>query len=210
MKTIRVALSMRVTEALDYDEPRDALSQDWALLLDRWGMAPLPVPNVLGDPAGHLEIIAPDLLILTGGDDSGRTPGRDRAERKMLAHALAKGLPVLGVCRGMHLINDHFGGTTTPVEGHVGVSHRVSVEAAWRPLYGADARTNSFHSLAMDRDGLGRGLAPAAADCQGRIEAFFHVRHPLAAVMWHPERRGAPQGDRELISRLAGEGAFWR
>ena len=115
----RIALSMRVTEAPDYKEPRDALSHDLSALFDAWGMLPVPVPNTLSEPATFLDELSPDLLVLTGGDDLGGTSERDETEKRLFAGALERNLPVLGICRGMHLINDHFGGRTQPVAGHV-------------------------------------------------------------------------------------------
>ena len=43
----------------------------------------------------------------------------------------------------------------------------------------------------------------------GNIEALHHKSLPVAGVMWHPERPGAPAADRALFGRLIKEGAFW-
>ena len=86
---MRIALTMRVTEAVDYHEPRDSISHDWLDRLQKWDMTPLPVPNRLGDPCGYLDALAPDLLVLTGGDDPGTCPTRDATEQALLDHARA-------------------------------------------------------------------------------------------------------------------------
>ena len=204
-----VALSMRITEAPHYPERRDAISHDWIKLLEAWGVIPAPVPNVLADAASYLDRLQPDILILTGGDDIGTTPERDVAETAMLDHALETGLPVFGVCRGLEIINTHLGGSLIDLEGHAGKPHEVSVSPPWVELYGETPEVNSFHALGIAEDGMAAELTVAARDDENRVEAFYHRDKPLAAVMWHPERGEALEGDRLLIMGLVEQGAFW-
>ena len=207
--TARVALTMRVTQAPGYAEPRDAVSHDWLARLRDWGMTPLLVPNVLAAPDAYLGGLGANLLVLTGGDDLGVTPERDAPEKRLLDGAVRSGLAVLGVCRGMQLINLHFGGRLAPVEGHVARPHPVTLDAPLKDLYGNEMIVNSFHTQSVPADGLGDGLVAAALDADGNVEALHHRDLPVAAVMWHTERPGAPAADRALMERLIGEGAFW-
>lgn len=200
---LRVALSMRVVQAPTYVEPRDSISHDWITLLDSWGWKPLLVPNVIEDGPAYLDALAPDVLILTGGDDLGQTPVRDRAERRLLAHALRTGLPVFGACRGLQLINDHFGGRLAPVSGHVAAQHAVTFSGPPAEVYRMRRTVNSFHAVGVPSDGLGEGLEPFAHDENGWVEGIRLPERPLAAVMWHPERTGAPEGDRAMIAAVA-------
>jgi len=205
----RVVLSMRITQASRYEEPRDSISHDWIGLLQNWGMAPFLLPNGLADPAAYLDTLAPDLLVLTGGDDPVFDKSRDRTERNMLEYAEAKYTPVLGICRGLQAINLHFGGSLGPVAGHVAVRHAVKLTGAFSDLYGADTIVNSFHELAVPADGLASNLVAAGVDVDGNIEALHHISLPMAAIMWHPERPGSPVADRSLVDQLIEEGAFW-
>ena len=207
--SVRVALSQRMAEGGEHSELRDCLAQDWALRLSDWGMVPIPIPNRLSDFASHFDAVRPHLLVLTGGDDLGATPERDRSERAMLAHALATDLPVLGVCRGYQLLNDYFGGRLERVQNHVASRHPVDFATGWDALYGASAEVNSFHAWAVPANGLGRELAAAAFDREGHIEACHLPGHPVAAVMWHPERPDPIAGDRTLVHTLAQGNAPW-
>jgi anthranilate/para-aminobenzoate synthase component II len=206
----RVVLSMRITQATGYEEPRDSISHDWISLLQSWGMAPFPLPNGLADPAACLDALAPELLILTGGDDPGNNTQRDQTESIMLEYAAAKNTPVLGVCRGLQAINLHFGGSLGAIAGHVAVQHAVQLTGAFSDLYGTETTVNSFHETAVPADRLARNLVAAGVDKDGNIEALHHPSLPVAAIMWHPERPGAPGADRSLIDRLVEEGVFWR
>ncbi len=207
---IRVALTMRITGATGYPEPRDSISHDWLALLAEWDMSPLLVPNIVNSAASYLDGLDPDLLVFTGGDDLGTMPERDAVERTLFDHALARGLPTLGVCRGMQLVNDIQGGRTEKIEGHVATAHGVTVEPSWRAQYDVKTEVNSYHGLGIAPGDLGADLEAGAVDAEGYIEALFHREKPVAAIMWHPERAGAPANDRAMITRLAEQGAFWR
>jgi putative glutamine amidotransferase len=206
---MRVALTMRVTPAPKYVEPRDSISQDWLTLLQDWAMTPLLIPNILADAAAYLDDFRPDILVLTGGDGLGDMPERDRTEALLLDHALARDLPVLGVCRGAYVINNHFGGGLVEVDGHVGRPHRVTVSTPWHDVYAKTIMVNSFHRQGLSRDLLADALRPAGFDVEGNVEALYHRSAPLAGLMWHPERPDAPDGDRRLLVRLVADGAFW-
>jgi N5-(cytidine 5'-diphosphoramidyl)-L-glutamine hydrolase len=206
---IRVALTMRITQAEGYVEPRDSISHDWLEVLCRWGMEPVLLPNILSDPPSYIKYISPDILIITGGDDIGVFPLRDRSELDLLSYAEENGLPVLGVCRGLQLINYRAGGDLEPVQGHVRSLHEVSFEKAWQRIYGPRKRVNSYHNMGLIRTGLGGTLIAGACDDQGYVEALYHRELAIAAIMWHPERQAAPLEDKLLIEAIVEWGRFW-
>jgi putative glutamine amidotransferase len=169
------------------------------------------------DAAAYAEAL--DGLLLAGGSDV--WPGhygeaalrpewegeraRDEYERALLEAFLAKGKPVLGVCRGLQLINVALGGSLhqdipTCVEGaarhrdqasYDRNEHGVIVEGAWLSgvLGATEGRVNSVHHQAIAR--LAPGLEVEARSSEdGLIEAIRSPEHRfLVGVQWHPEWR---------------------
>jgi putative glutamine amidotransferase len=182
---IRIGLTMRITSAQGYLEPRDAIAHDWAAFLrvalpeTAW----LALPNLGGDHIRtYCEAWGINRLILTGGDDIGATPLRDETEWTLLDWAAETGVPVLGVCRGMQIMAHRADGLLMAVQDHVATRHAVTGTIT--------KHVNSFHAcgLASCPDGF-TALAQAADDT---IEAMHHTRLPWEAWMWHPERESVP------------------
>ncbi|MFC5666014.1 gamma-glutamyl-gamma-aminobutyrate hydrolase family protein [Kitasatospora misakiensis] len=174
----------------------------------RAGGTPVLLPPQPGG-AGHL-LDALDGLVLSGGPDvdparyaadaDPRTgpphPARDDWESRLLHSALTRDLPVLGVCRGMQLLNVELGGTLVqhlPDGSHQKVParfvrHRVEVVDGTRlaALLGPDAEVSCYHHQAVDR--LGAGLRATAHSADGTVEAVELDGHRFAlGVQWHPE-----------------------
>ncbi len=129
---------------------------------------------------------------------------RDDFEFALLEAALDRRLPILGICRGIQMINVKFGGTliqdlksdTTLERDHrqpgsrADVTHTVTVTEPESQLAGAvsgSCRVNSLHHQAIKR--LGRGLKVTAHSEDGLVEAVESADdYPfLVAVQWHPE-----------------------
>lgn len=173
---------------------------------------------VLLPPVAGVASLLPRLdgLILSGGTDVdparyGATPhpeagpfspARDSAELDLCRHALASGLPLLGICRGLQVLNVALGGTLhqhlpdvvgsdshSPEATGYG-SHKVSVAAQTQLaaiLGRSEAAVPTHHHQAIDR--LGTGLVATAWTDDGVIEAveFDHAAPFMVAVQWHPE-----------------------
>lgn len=205
---MKIALTMRVTAAADYHEPRDSLSHDWLDTLEAWGATACPVPNTGAGAVSYVQSLMPDAIIFTGGESLGTSPRRDATERALLDHVLASGLPALGVCRGLQFINAALGGRNVDIAGHVPHRHNVTISGAMTDLFGQQCLVNSYHTLAIADGGLADDLEPFALADDGSIEGVLHRKRALAAVMWHPERVGAPEGDRALLHHLLARGHY--
>lgn len=186
----RIAVTQRVQDVPGRAERRDCLDQRWVALLEPLGATVVPVPNTLADPAGWLQAVGANALILTGGNDLAHldgavdtAPERDGTERALLDHAAAVRLPVLAVCRGLQLLNVHCGGQLARSGGHAGARHPV------RWLDGSDVQdVNSYHDWGIDPAGVATALEVLAVDEEERVEAVRHRDLPWVGVMWHPER----------------------
>lgn len=196
-----VLISQRVMVDPRHGERRDALDQRWAGFLAACGLAGVPLPNHERTAlalVGALDGCAG--LVLTGGGDisayGGTDPERDAAERAVLAVALERRLPVIGVCRGLQTLVHYFGGTLRRIDGHVAKPHAVVHDGTRRIV-------NSYHDLGVAR--LPEQLLATAQTDDGTIEAIRHRDAPIAAVMWHPERCDVPQEpDVALFTRWLG------
>lgn len=130
-------------------------------------------------------------------------PERDSMERLLFPLALETGKPLLGICRGVQMMNVMLGGALyqdlpaerpSEVEHHGQppydqVIHTVTV-AEGSPLAQAvgagEMGVNSYHHQGIKT--LGRGLKIAAAAPDGLVEAVYLPDHRFAlAVQWHPE-----------------------
>lgn len=200
----RIGVSQRADDVAGRDERRDALDQQWAVLLDREGFWPVPIPNRLSDPASYLRDLEIDAIVLSGGNDLGNAPDRDATEAALLDAATERAVPVLGVCRGLQLMVAHLGGTLQRVDGHVARPHPIAVvESQEWPV--RDGRVvNSFHGWGVTADALGSELVALAVAPDGTVEAVARPGHRQVAVMWHPERDAEPGDDVELLRVLIG------
>lgn len=180
----RVAVSQRRLPGSATSSARDALDAEWS---DWFGANAeraqfVPLPN-FSDPGRALSWLVDwkiNGLVLTGGEDVGSSPIRDELELGLLSHARAQGWPVLGVCRGMQMLQKESGGALIPIDGHVGHEHRVQT------LQRAEV-VNSWHRWGVRV--LADGWQAIALAHDGSVEAMRHQHLPWLGLMWHPERQ---------------------
>jgi len=152
-------------------------------------------------------------LLLPGGGDVdphryGQVPAgsappdplRDDAELGLARRFLAEKLPVLGICRGLQVLNVALGGSLIQdLPGHAQLNgadrvHPVRAEpgSLMDRLYGPRFLVNSAHHQAADA--LGNGLRATLRAEDGIVEALEHESLPVLGVQWHPERMPAEAG----------------
>ena len=201
------------------DEGRDSL---WMLPGYMEGVAQaggIPLMLPLDDQQEALQQLLAicDGLIFTGGHDVGAAlygaehtslmgdtcPARDSMEAKLLAMAMQADKPVLGICRGLQLINACLGGTLYqdlqtqhPSEvchrqpaPYDQPSHTVALpkDSPLRAVTGKEAlQVNSCHHQGIDR--LAPELRAMALAPDGLTEAVYRPQSRFVwAVQWHPE-----------------------
>lgn len=182
------------------------------------GGVPLLLPYVEDEKIIDAFVELCDGFLFTGGvdvdpsyygeekkDTCGKTESnRDKLEMAVLGRALELGKPILGICRGLQIINVAMGGAlyqdlSTEFEGELShrqtegesePSHPILVEEG-SPLYSVVGKKemvgNSFHHQAIKS--LADGLLVSARASDGIIEAVYAPdKKYLRAYQWHPER----------------------
>jgi putative glutamine amidotransferase len=190
------------------------------------GGRPVLLPTLPdADDGATLDLL--DGLILGGGPDidpalygqaagphtMARAPERDRAEAALLRGALARDLPVLGICRGMQLLDVVRGGTlhqhlaehATPPGSFALHEVRIEPDSVCGRALGGRVVVHSGHHQGVDRVGDGLRVVGSASD--GVIEA---IEDPAArfcvGALWHPEQGTQPGLFEALVAAAGGRG----
>jgi len=213
--------------------PAETLARGYVEAVERVGGLAILLPNTEPERAqNYLERI--DALVLTGGDDPhprffGEQPHprleavderRDRFEIELVRGARERGMPLLGICRGIQILNVACGGgliqdIPAQAPGAIGHSQTTIRDDLWHDVAVAPGslleslvkrtslRVNSYHHQACREAGKGL-VASATAAGDGLIEALEDPRAAfLLAVQWHPEVSEA-HGDEASRALFAG------
>lgn len=199
--------------------PLYIMNQTYVRMLEYLGALPVLIPLQMSEATLYGIFERLDGLLLPGGEDmdpsmyhAERHPQlgatdqeRDRTELLLTEWALAMGMPVLGVCRGIQVMNVACGGTLyqdlhsqrpdfakhdyfPPNYERFRISHSVQIEADSRLAHalGTMHEVNSMHHQGIER--LGNGLRAVAVAEDGLVEAVEAPELPFAVgVQWHPE-----------------------
>lgn len=196
---------------------RSYVNHDYITAIEAAGGVPIMLPVVERDETVMRQVESVDAILLSGGYDPnpllyGENPNRridfifpevDEHQLKAIHVASAAGKPILGICRGLQMINIAFGGTLYQDLSLIpnsyiqhqqksrkhSAGHQVSIvgSSMLADIMGeTEIVTNSFHHLAV-KD-VAPGFAASAFAADGVIEAIERTdRTPVMAVQWHPE-----------------------
>ena len=155
-----------------------------------------------------------DGIVLSGGADvdpaihspeedpslSKFEPGRDTHEVEILTEAIEKDIPILGICRGIQVINVHAGGTLfQDIPDHANIKkpyddrhHKVrfATGSMLSEIYGSEIKVNSLHHQAINKIGEAVkvvGWSSGGEATEEVIEAIELDNSRILAVQWHPE-----------------------
>jgi len=196
---------------------RSYVNHEYVSVVEAAGGIPLLIPVVSDEAVIRRQVESVDALLLTGGYDPspllfGENPSRqigfifpEMDEHQILGIRIASELkkPIMGVCRGLQMLNVAFGGTlyqdlTLIPNSYIqhfqksrkqSPGHQVVIEkdTLLADVFGESViETNSFHHLAI-KD-LAPGFVISARAPDGVIEGIERREGaPIMAVQWHPE-----------------------
>jgi len=187
MKTI-IGITQRISFIPATKEKRDSLAQDWYPFLQALNFPWLALPN---NPEISLSVIKKfniNALILSGGDDIGAFPERDKTESILLNLAKKESFPVIGVCRGFQFICHWLGGKLIPTDAeiHCAKCHIVQFTD------GSQREVNSYHNFAPEIKNT--ALQPLAY-CAEDDSLEMAICNNMLGVLWHPERELEPNSE---------------
>ncbi len=222
-----------------YDREKDSY---WMLPgyfdgIEEAGGIPLMLPMTADGDAFERLVLSVDGVLLTGGQDVSPElygesaketcgevcPARDAMEPRLAETALRLGRPILGICRGIQLLNVCLGGTLyqdLPTELEGGVSHHMEPPydraehtvkiAEGSPLAEVLGETeigvNSCHHQGVKR--LAPALEAMARAEDGLVEAVYMPSEKFVwAVQWHPEFSHKNDAHSRMIFRAFVEAA---
>ncbi len=217
MKTKEEQVVIGITCGRKENEAHFYLSQAYVEAVEEAGGLPVILPGCTSQEEMARLLCLIQGLILSGGGDVDPVhfgeeplpglgeidPTRDIFELSFTRLALAAEIPVLGICRGMQILNISFGGSiyqdmVTQVKGCLEhyqkaprwhPTHKVKIAAGTilARIFGATRFwVNSFHHQAVRQ--LAPGFITSALAVDGIIEGIESTSHPFAlGLQWHPE-----------------------
>lgn len=195
---------------------KTVINSDYISAVTRAGGLPIPVPPVCSPDEIKNYVSLCDGIIITGGIDVAPIlydeipyPGcgifdldMDRSHLELIREVIRAGKPLLGICRGMQLINVALGGTLyqdipsqcpncgdhshTYIRGDAVHSVTLAEHSPLHRIYGKrNLEVNSIHHQSVKDCGKGVEICAQALD--GIAEGLYVPGQNILGVQWHPE-----------------------
>ena len=194
-----------VVAIADYCQTNGVVSarRNMAEAILKAGCLPVVLPE-MEDAAADQFLSQCDAVMIGGGIKGQDYPRRCAYEERVIALAVKRGMPIVGICHGCQVINRHFGGTLAAVPDDRKLVHKDAKrfertgERAEHPVtvspggslmvgvFGEGKLTvNSSHYMRCQKIAPGFRVTAKAED--GVVEAIEHERLPIFGFQFHPE-----------------------
>lgn len=201
-------MSTRVTEADNYSEKRNSIAYEYIDFFEKLGFLIYLIPNNTNNIKSYFKTKI-DLIVLSGGNNVNPNlynnnellkdvyDERDTLEIELLHISQKNNIPLLGICRGFHMINVFFKGLISHnIKNHVNKNHILQSQNNILN----DKETNSFHNQGIMINDLSDKLEIIALS-DDIVEMFIHKDKQILGIQWHPERQ-TNKFDKEIINKF--------
>ena len=192
-----------ISQAMIKDKSRNEISDNLDTRLVEFFLKlnynPLAISNSYKCPDKLLKTLNLSAIILSGGANFGKFPKRDNLERALISYSIKKNIPLIGIRRGMQMINRFFNGRLIKIDHHVRDNHLIRDTKNNRTIM-----VNSYHNYAISEKKIHKDLLILFRCLKdSSIEAFKHRKYKILGIMWHPEREKTFKNyDKKLIKNF--------
>ena len=209
-----ILFTLNVKFHVNHKEYENILSENWLKFFNNFACLALPSQNY----SLVNKIFSNNLncIILTGGNDAVKrnknnfSLKRNKFEFKLIDFAIKSRVPVIGICRGMHIINLYFGGKVSKnlnkseKNTHLKNNHSVKLQNKIKKIVNkSNIEVNAFHTQGFYEKNLGKGLKLGGVSNDNLVEAIYHENYEIYGFQWHPERNSTLSSyDKKLFSKI--------
>jgi putative glutamine amidotransferase len=214
MPNKRIGITQKLIPHSEYKEVNLSLDIQWINFFATIDAFPIPLPLVKQNQVKKLiETLDLHGIILSGGGDlfdysegnleqKKLSKCRDDFEFKIISSCISLDIPILGICRGLQLINKYFSGSLEKVDNHVSTTHTIRRVDSGEIDPKNERIVNSYHNWGITCKSIGKNLTPLEVDNKGNVEYLKHNYYDIFGIMWHPERQlPFSKEDKNLIKK---------
>ncbi len=154
-------------------------------------------PTVTAD---HIRSLAPEGIILSGGPSSIYEKNSPRVDSGIFS----LGIPVLGICYGMHFMVDTLGGKVKKANKREYGFAELTAKQQKGLFAGISKKTTTWMSHGDSIDGLPKGFSISASTDNTKVAAMANTRKKFFGVQFHPEVEHTAKGRKIIHNFLFG------
>jgi N5-(cytidine 5'-diphosphoramidyl)-L-glutamine hydrolase len=182
MKNILITKNLK--HDLNRNELLETIDINYIKFIQSINFNPFPVSSFIKDIEKNLKNMKPNGILLTGGCDIGKFDQRDLFEIKLIKFGIKKKIPIVGICRGMQIINLFFNGENKKVKNHISQINQIIELKTGKKRY-----VKCFHNFSISKKKLSKEFEIKHISAKdSEIESIYNHKKKIFGLMWHPER----------------------